>query len=170
MSSIDRRQILKSLLGKLTQTAGTLVVASAAVECLENKLIATEENQPLQPETLEERVNLVVENNLTAASETETSQFLNGPLGGFGNGAFGGFRNGAFGGFGNGPLGGFRNGAFGGFTNSPLGGFRNSPIGGFKNTPMGSFTNGGWPNGGIGGFGGFRNGGWSNGFGGWRNW
>jgi hypothetical protein len=142
MSDFDRRQFLKSVLTTLAQTAGTVVVASAAA----STATAQSRGEELPQEDIQERADRLAAtwNFPGAESEAEAAQF-------------GAFRNT--------PLGRFRNGILGGFRNTPLGGFRNTPLGGFRNTPLGGFGNGGWPNGGWGGFG---NGGWPNG--GWNNW
>lgn len=147
MSDFDRRQFLKGILGRLVQTAGTVVVASAAVSMARAQADQSE-GAETPPEDVKERADrLAATGNLPAEdAEAGTSEFLNGA-----------FRNH--------PLGAFRNAPLGAFRNTPLGAFRNHPVGGFRNTPLGAFANGGWPNG---GWGGFRNGGWPNG--GWRNW
>jgi hypothetical protein len=147
MSNFDRRQFLKGILGKLTQAAGTVVVASATA------LVARAQGRQSEgaeapPEDVQERADRLAATSNCSAEEAEAgaNEFLNGA-----------FRNT--------PLGGFRNTPLGGFRNTPLGNFRNHPLGGFRNTPLGGFGNTGWPNG---GWGGFRNGGWPNG--GWLNW
>jgi hypothetical protein len=143
MSDFNRRQFLKSLLGKLAQAGGTVVVATVAVATARAQGESRASETPAQD--VQERAD-----HLAAAGEPLPEdvafEFLNG-----------GFRNR--------PFGGFRNTPFGGFRNTPLGAFRNAPLGGFRNTPLGAFGNGGWPNG---GWGGFLNGGWPNV--GWRNW
>jgi len=145
MSNCSRRQFLAGLLGKLAQTAGSVVVASAAASIAHAEEHLSEQTER-PPDDVQSRAD-----RLAAASdcpaETEiAAEFLNGA-----------FRNT--------PFGGFRNTPFGGFRNTPIGGFRNNPLGAFRNTPLTTFGNGGWPNG---GWGGFYNGGWPN-FG-WRNW
>jgi hypothetical protein len=145
MSSFDRRQFLKGLLGQLSQVAGTVVVASAAVtaKAQEQPSEATEPNK----EDIQERADrLAASADQQPGDTAEPNEFLNGA-----------FRNT--------PIGGFRNTPVGGFRNTPIGGFRNGPVGGFRNTPIGAFRNGAWPNG---GWGGFHNGGWPNHA--WRNW
>jgi len=156
MSDFDRRQFLKGILGKLTQAAGTVVVASATASLARAQGPESEEADP-PPEGVQERADrLAATANFPAeGAGANTVAFLNGA-----------FRNTPVGGFGNMPVvGGFRNAPLGSFRNTPLGAFRNSPVGRFRNTPFGAFGNGGWPNGGWGGFG---NGGWPNGA--WRNW
>lgn len=146
MSDFDRRQFLKSLLGNLVQTAGTVVVASVAVSTVKGQGQPPEGAENSQENVQERADRLAASGNFSAEPAAPgANEFLNGA-----------FRNT--------PLGGFRNTPVGGFRNRPLGAFRNTPLGGFRNTPLGSFGNGGWPNGGIGGF---RNGGWPNG--GWPN-
>jgi hypothetical protein len=148
MSNFDRRQFLKSILGKLVQTAGTVVVASAAAARTQGDE-SPETATP--PEDVRGRADRLAANG-NVPDAADASQ-LPRP---------GGFRNT--------PLGSFHNAPLGGFRNTPLGAFRNSPVGGFRNTPLGAFGNTGWPNGGWpnGGWGGFQNGGWPNV--GWRNW
>jgi hypothetical protein len=150
MSDFDRRQFLKDILGKLVQTAGTVVVASATASMAMAKGRQSEETTPSEGEGVQKRAARLAANSNFSAEEAEA-----------GTNAFE-FLNGAFR---NTPFGGFRNTPFGGFRNTPLGGFRNGPLGGFRNTPLGAFGNGGWPNG---YWGGFQNGGWPNGL--WRNW
>ena len=147
MSNLDRRQLLKQILGNLVQAAGTVVLASAV-----ESPVKAQDNQPeggdLPQEDVQQRADrLAASGNFPAnGNEAEANEFLNV-----------GFRNS--------PGGAFRNRPSGAFRNAPFGAFRNSPVGGFRNTPLGAFGNGGWPNG---GWGGFRNGGWPNY--GWRNW
>jgi hypothetical protein len=149
MSDFDRRQFLKSVLGKLALASGTVVLASAAAPAAESEDV-NPEGADAPPGDIQKRAD-----QLAAAAGIDEDavafEFLNRA-----------FRNT--------PLGGFRNTPLGGFRNTPLGGFRNTPLGGFRNTPLGSFGNSGWPNH---GFNGFRNGGWPNmGWpnGGWLNW
>jgi hypothetical protein len=152
MSDFDRRQFLKGLLGKLVQTAGTVVMASAAASVARAQGNASQE-AAAPPEDVQGRADrLAASGKFPDEAEADASQLWR-P---------GGFRNT--------PLGSFHNGPVGGFRNTPLGAFRNAPVGGFRNTPLGSFGNTGWPNGGWpnGGWGGFHNGGWPNV--GWRNW
>jgi hypothetical protein len=147
MSDTDRRQFLKSILGRLVQTAGAVVVASVAAST--PRAQANQSDAAESPANdIQQRADQLAATGNVPAEETETvaNEFLNGA-----------FRNTPLGGFGNGPRGGFRN--------TPLGNFRNTPVGGFRNTPLGAFGNAGWPNG---GWGGFNNGGWPNM--GWRNW
>src|SRR5215831_9927775 len=133
MSDFDRRQFLKGILGKLVQTAGTVVVASATVSMAMAKKRQSEETAPPEGEGVQERAARLAARSNVPAEEAEaggnTLAFLNGA-----------FRNTPWGGFGNGPLGGFRN--------TPIGAFRNGVGGRFRNTPLGGFGNGGWPNGG----------------------
>jgi hypothetical protein len=143
MSDFDRRQLLKEILGRLVQTAGIVVVASATPAARAQRHQSEEAGTPR--EGVQERADRLAA-SANGSTEAGANEFLNGA-----------FRNTPLGGFGNAPLGGFRN--------TPLGSFRNAPLGGFRNTPLGVFGNGGWPNG---GWGGFRNGGWPNV--GWRNW
>jgi hypothetical protein len=147
MSDFDRRQFLKGILNKLAQTAGTIVMASAAASPARAQGHQSE-GAETPPENVRERADrLAATRNLPAEeAEAAANEFLNGA-----------FRNT--------PLGAFRNRPLGGFRNTPLGSFRNGLGGGFRNTPLGVFGNGGWPNG---GWGGFHNGGWPNM--GWRNW
>ncbi|MBL8797368.1 MAG: hypothetical protein JNM56_25930 [Planctomycetia bacterium] len=148
MSDLNRRELLKGILGKLAQATGTVVVASAALS-----LPGVQGQPPVageQPvDDLLDRADRLSASHPAPSPEAEDAcnTFLNG-----------GFRNT--------PLGAFRNTPLGGFRNTPLGNFRNTPVGGFRNTPLGSsFANGGWPNGTMSGF---RNGGWPNM--GWHNW
>jgi hypothetical protein len=169
MSTFDRRQFLKGVLGKMAVAAGTVVVASAAAPVAQGRGDRPGETNS-GGKDVEERADRLVATGHFPNEEMAAAEFLNGgfrntPLGGFGNGPLGGFRNTPLGGFRNTPLGGFGNGPLGGFRNSPVAGFRNAPLGGFRNTPIGPFANGGWPNG---GWGAFRNGGWPNH--GWGNW
>jgi hypothetical protein len=146
MSDYTRRCFLKRLLATLVQTAGTVVVASAAVSTAraeENKSNLTEASK----EDVQKRAD-----RLAAATQAPA---------GHGDSRAVAFLNG---GFQNTPWGGFRNTPIGAFRNTPVGAFRNTPVAGFRNTPFGAFGNGGWPNGGWGGFGN----GWPNV--GWRNW
>src|SRR5262245_8479355 len=135
MSDFDRRQFLKGILGKLTQAAGTVVVASATAS-MARAQGGQSEGVETPPEGVQERADRLAATSSCSAEEAEAGAnqlFLNG-----------GFRNT--------PWGGFRNTPLGGFRNTPLGGFRNSPLGGFGNSPLGGFGNSGWPNGGWGGF------------------
>jgi hypothetical protein len=152
MSDFDRRQFLKGILGKLAQTAGTVVIVSVAASTTRAGDHRTEAAEDSAAD-IQDRANRLAAKGASAGgsgTESETAasanEFLNG-----------GFRNT--------PLGAFRNAPLGGFRNTPLGAFRNAPLGGFRNTPLGAFANGGWPNG---MWGGFNNGGWPNV--GWRNW
>src|SRR5262249_44116292 len=146
MSDIDRRHFLKGVLSSLVQTAGTVIVASAAVSAARAQGNDAEGADPPPEDVQEAADRLAAANVAEAEAAAEPNEF----------------RNGAFL---NTPLGAFRNGAPGGFRNRPQGSFRNAPVGGFRNTPWGAFGNGGWSNG---GWGGFRNGGWPNGA--WMNW
>jgi hypothetical protein len=146
MSNSDRRQFLKSVLDKLVQAAGTVVVASAAASVARAQGRATDGSKVLPGDVKARADRLAATGTALPDAESATFEFLNGA-----------FRNT--------PIGGFRNTPVGGFRNTPLGAFRNSPLGAFRNTPLSTFGNGGWPNGVMGGF---RNGGWPNG--GWRNW
>jgi hypothetical protein len=151
MSDIDRRQLLKGILGNLAQATGTVVLVSAVVS-----IAKSQGPQAQQSEESETPADNVVEraDRLAATGDLGAEEAESGALE---------FLNGAFR---NTPWGGFNNSPFGRFRNRPLlGGFANSPLGGFRNTPLGAFGNGGWPNG---GWGGFNNGGWPNGA--WHNW
>jgi hypothetical protein len=158
MSNLDRRQFLKSILGKLVQTAGTVVVASAAAS-LAKAQGNESEAATTPPEDVRERADRLAATG-NVPDEADPAQLFR-P---------GGFRNTPLGSFINRPLGSFRNTPIGAFRNTPVDAFRNTPVDAFRNTPGGVFANGGWPNGGWpnGGWGGFHNGGWPN-FG-WRNW
>jgi hypothetical protein len=148
MSAISRRQLLHDLIGGLLGTAGTVVLASAALGMTEAEAAAP------PTENIEERADRVAEElGAIPEGEGEFTSFVNG---GFRNGGGGGFRKGGFAN-GGGGSGGFRKGGFanggggsGGFRNSA--GFRNGSGGGGS----GGFKNGGFANGGGGGSG-FRN-------------
>ena len=124
MSDIDRRQLLKGVLGALVQAAGTVVLASTAGST------AAAQGAETPPEDVQARAD-----RLAACGDgeaAEANEFLNA-----------GFRNG-FGGLG----GGFRNNAW---RNGGLGGIGGIG-GGFRNNAwsngglVGGFRNGGWPN------------------------
>jgi rSAM-associated Gly-rich repeat protein len=143
MSDFNRREFLH----KLVQSAGTVVVASAAWSAAPAQASQDEPRKNPADDVKQRADRLVAAVEENAAEETEAvAEFLNGA-----------FRNT--------PVGAFRNHPLGAFRNHPLGAFRNGPVGGFRNGPAGGFGNGGWPNG---GWGGFNNGGWPNGA--WRNW
>jgi hypothetical protein len=124
VSTINRRILLKGLLGGLIQAAGTVVLARAV-------LPDAPEEKPTTPTEIEERADRLAEELPASPDGLEPIAFLNGR-------ARAGFRNGGF------VNGGFRNGSFrnGGFVN---GGFRNAGFrnGGFAN---GGFRKGAWRN------------------------
>src|SRR5262249_805173 len=134
-------------LQKLVQSAGTVVVASAAWSAAPAQANQEKPGQIPADDVKQRADRLAAAVGDNAAEETEAAaEFLNGA-------------------FPNTPVGAFRNHPRGAFRNHPLGSFRNGPVGGFRNQPFGVWGNGGWPNGAWGGFG---NGGWPNGV--WRNW
>src|SRR5262245_38664908 len=119
MSDIDRRHFLKGVLSSLVQTAGTVIVASAAVSAARAQGNDAEGADP-PPEDVQEAADRLAATNLAEAeAAAEPNQF----------------RNGAFL---NTPLGAFRNAPPGGFRNSPIGVFRNAPVRRFRNAPWGN--------------------------------
>jgi hypothetical protein len=121
MSTMNRREVLRSLLTGALQTAGTVVLACSALPAA----AAEGDQRPPAEGDLQERADRL------AAEEGAASKGQDVPWGGFRRGGFangaggGGFRRG---GFANGGAGGgFRRG---GFANGGGGGFRNS---GFRN-------------------------------------
>jgi hypothetical protein len=128
MSDVTRRQLLVGFLGGLSQTVGTVVVASTVLSAAQGETPGSETSGQQQP-SLKERADQVAADRgaLEGEEELHLAEFVNGGFrkGGFVNGGGGGgFRNGGF------TNGGFRKGGFengGGFKN---GGFRK---GGFVN-------------------------------------
>jgi hypothetical protein len=153
MSDQDRRQFLKGLLGRLVQSAGVVVLASAAASRAHGEQTTNDNSQG----DVRERADKLARNGRRAADGAEEPTQ---PVG-FLNLSFGrppvGIRP---------PIADWRNG---GWDNGNIGGWRNRGGGNFRN---GGWVNTGWPNGGLGGWrnggvGGWTNGGWPNG--GWRN-
>src|SRR5262245_23296813 len=117
MSTIDRRKLLKEILGTIAQATGSIVVASATFSISKAEGKEPKEREPSADDIQQRADRLVLaERPLPEVAEAGINEFLNG-----------GFRNT--------PWGGFRNAPFGAFRNSPLGAFRNLPVGGFRNLP-----------------------------------
>jgi hypothetical protein len=121
MSTMNRREVLRSLLTGALQAAGTVVLACSALPA-----VAAQENQrPPAEGDFQERADRLASEEGAAPEGPGVGLFRRG---GFANGGFGGgFRRGGFanGGWGGGfRRGGFANGGWGG------GGFRR---GGFRN-------------------------------------
>jgi hypothetical protein len=135
MGDQDRRHFLKGLLGRLVQSAGVVVLASAAASRVRGEQ-ATNENSPGD---VRERADQLARDGRrpadAAGGEAQPVNFLNLSLG-RPPGRPGAWVNG-----------GWPNGGLGGWRNAGLGGFRNVgwPNGGWPNV---GWVNGGWPNGG----------------------
>jgi hypothetical protein len=124
MSTMDRREALRSLLAGALQTAGTVVLACSALPAA----LAQGNPGPLAEDDLQKRADRLASEE-GAPPEGQEQTFIGFRRGGFANGRYGGggaFRRGGYGGgYGGGfRRGGFGNGGYGG------GGFRR---GGFRN-------------------------------------
>src|SRR5262245_13517845 len=97
MSDFDRRQFLKGILGKLVQTAGTVVIASATAS-LARAQGHQSEGDETPPDDIQERADRLAATHDFLAEETEAGANE--------------FRNGAF-----------RNTPLGAFRNTPVGAF-----------------------------------------------
>src|SRR5262249_34145013 len=105
MSTMNRRQVLRSLLTGALQTAGTVVLACSALPTV----LAPESQEPPAEDDLQERADRLASEE-DAGPENDT--FVGFRRGGFANGGGGGgFRRGGFGNGGGGG-GGFRRGGF----------------------------------------------------------
>jgi len=107
MSTMNRREVLRSLLTGALQTAGTVVLACSALPA-----VAAQDNQ--QPPTegdLQKRADQLASAEDAAPQDHESVYYGGFRRGGFANGGGGGgFRRG---GFANGGGGGFRRGGWG---------------------------------------------------------
>jgi hypothetical protein len=112
MSTVNRRDVLRSLLTGALQTAGTVVLACAALPAA----VAQGHQGPQAEGDLQERADRL------ASDDDAERQGGSVAYGGFRRGGFG---NGGFGGGGGFRRGGFGNGGFGGGGGFRRGGFRN---------------------------------------------
>ena len=114
MSTMNRREILRSLLTGALQTAGTVVLACAALPA-----VAAQESQgPPAEGDLQERADRLASKKGAGAGGQEVAYYGGGfRRGGFANGGGGygggGFRRGGFANGGYGGGGGFRRGGWG---------------------------------------------------------